>query len=68
MTTKKKRKKKMSKGRIALIAALVVAVVLAIVAMPYVMTGADKEAMIYLRQGTTNEALKDSLTAKLGEG
>jgi UPF0755 protein len=67
MTTKKKRKKKMSKGRIALIVALVVAAVLAVVAMPYVMTGADKEAMIYLRKGTTTEALKDSLTAKLGE-
>ena len=57
MTTKKKRKKKTSKGRIALIVALVVAVVLAIVAMPYVMTGADMEAMIYLRKGTTTEAL-----------
>ena len=67
MTTKKKRKKKMSKGRIALIVLLVLALILGILALPYVLTGADKETMIYLRKGTTTEALKDSLTTHLGE-
>ncbi|MBR5102624.1 MAG: endolytic transglycosylase MltG, partial [Muribaculaceae bacterium] len=59
---RKSRKRYISLG----VAALLVAIA-GVIAMPYIASGAPNDAMIYLRRGTDNAALKDSLTSKLGD-
>lgn len=64
----KKKGKSLHKRKIIAIGTIAVALIAVIAVAPYLMSGADREATIYVRKGGTLEQLNDSLKTHVSNG